>query len=95
MVTRVDLLGNFPTSILSVMLAICGSELCMQGLKRVKSHHNIFVLGLTVAIVCELWIGFLAGVILYLLKFDEEEEPTGVPVPRTGEEKCIEIQTCC
>lgn len=84
----VDLLGNFPTSILSVMLTICGSELCMQGLKRVKSHHNIFVLGLTVAIVCELWIGFLAGVILYILKFDEEE------VIKT-EETCIEIQTCC
>ena len=77
------------------MLAICGSELCMQGLKRVKSHHNIFVLGLTVAIVCELWIGFLVGVILYLMRFDEEEEPA----LRTGEvkveEKSIEIQTCC
>ncbi len=84
----VELLNNFPTSILSVMLTICGAELSMQGLKRVKSHHNIFILGLAVALVCELWIGFLAGVILYLLRFDEEKE-------EVIKEQAIEIQTCC
>ena len=70
------------------MLAICGAELSMQGLKRVKSHRTIFILGLSVALVFELWIGFLAGLILYLLKFDEDEIEVVQP-------QCVEIQTCC
>ena len=84
----IELLNYFPSSILGVMLAICGAELSMQGLKRVKSHRTIFILGLTVALVFELWIGFLAGLILYLLKFDEDEIEVTQP-------QCVEIQSCC
>jgi hypothetical protein len=69
-----DLISNFPSSILGIMLLICGADLTVQGLKRVKSTHTIFVLGLSIALVFELWIAFLAGVILYVLKFDKDEE---------------------
>ena len=69
-----DLISNFPSSILGIMLLICGADLTVQGLKRVKSNHTIFVLGLSIALVFELWIAFLAGVILYILRFDREEE---------------------
>jgi len=69
-----DLISNFPSSILGIMLLICGADLTVQGLKRVKSNHTIFVLGLSIALVFELWIAFLAGVILYVLKFDKDEE---------------------
>jgi len=69
-----DLISNFPSSILGIMLLICGADLTVQGLKRVKTNHTIFVLGLSIALVFELWIAFLAGVILYILKFDKDEE---------------------
>jgi hypothetical protein len=69
-----DLISNFPSSILGIMLLICGADLTVQGLKRVKSNHTIFVLGLSIALVFELWIAFLAGVILYVLNFDKDEE---------------------
>jgi len=82
-----DLLSNFPSSILGIMLTVCGAELSMQGLKRVKSHRNIFILGLSVALVFELWIGFLTGLLLYLIRFDEDE-----PEPQ----QTIELsQSCC
>lgn len=70
-----QLISNFPSSILGIMLLICGSDLTVQGLKRVKTNHTIFVLGLSIALVFELWIAFLAGVILYLLNFDKDEPP--------------------
>ena len=69
------------------MLTVCGAELSMQGLKRVKSHRNIFILGLSVALVFELWIGFLTGLLLYLIRFDEDEQEP---------QQTIELsQNCC
>ena len=82
-----DLISNFPSSILGIMLLICGADLTVQGLKRVKSNHTIFVLGLSIALVFELWIAFLAGVILYILRFDKEEEQQ----PQTN---TVSIQCC-
>ncbi len=71
-----ELISNFPSSILGIMLLICGADLTVQGLKRVKTNHTIFVLGLSIALVFELWIAFLAGVILYILNFDKDEPQT-------------------
>jgi hypothetical protein len=66
-----QLLVSFPNSILGILLFICGSELTKYGMKYIKDDGFIVASGVAIGLASKIWIGFLVGIALHLLKFDK------------------------
>jgi len=68
------LIYNFPNSILGILLFVCGTELTKYGMKYVKDDGFIVAAGVSIGLASKIWIGFLAGIILHYIRFNDTED---------------------
>jgi len=63
-----DLITNFPNSMLGVMLIVSGGELALAGSKHLENYNLDYCVCIGISLATNLYTGFLTGIILYTLR---------------------------